>query len=196
MDIQYDQHSPSRSQLLPPAPSYRERSTCVDWSGIYDSSRYALSHRPELRLAPADALRQLRTIYMGGGRQNGKTHWAVGELTDPGTIIVAKDKQMRQAINRMYCLQNLNRPFTVTIPAQCPDPYVLVEELLQEYHTAVRSNVFTLMDLESILTTDPSKLNWVKRVIIDDATHNCKLREVYLALAKLNYPDMIVVALG
>jgi hypothetical protein len=164
--------------------------------GIYDSSRYAISHCPELRLHPADALRQLRTIHMGGGRQNGKTDWAVNMLATDGTIVIACNKDMRQDINRRFCLRNMKDSITITIPSDCVNPYEVVEGLLKEYHKATVPNVFTLMDLTAILEKEPEKLRGVNRAIIDDFSYNTKVRDIYVALANLGNPDMIVVALN
>lgn len=191
-----DLHHPRRSQLLPPATSYQTSSTHVDWNGIYEASLKAVGHCQELRLHPADALRQLRTIHMGGGRQNGKTAWAVNMLSTDGTIVVACNKDMRQDINRRFCLKNLTETITITIPADCANPYDVVEGLLQEYHRATVPNVFTLMDLTAILEKEPEKLRGVNRVIIDDFSYNTKVRDIYVVLANLDNPDLIVVALN
>lgn len=196
MNTSTDQHHPRRSQLLPPGPSYQERSTAVDWMGIYGASINAVTHCAELRLTPADALRQLRTIHMGGGRQNGKTAWAVNMLAHDGTIVVACNKDLRQDINRRFCLLNMKDTITITIPADCVNPYDVVEGLLKEYHKATVPNVFTLMDLTAILEKEPEKLRGVNRVIIDDFSYNTKVRDIYAALASLENPDLIVVALN
>lgn len=168
----------------------------VDWMGIYETAKNAVSHQPCLRL-PADvALRELRTIHMGGGRQNGKTSWAVNMMAFDGTIVIARDKVTRQAINRKYLLLNPPGHISINIPADCPDPAGVIEGILQDYYKAGIPKVFTLMDLASILDKEPEKLAGINRVIIDDFSYNTKIRDIYTTLACLDNPDMIVVALN
>lgn len=171
--------------------------TVIDWEGIFQQSLCFI--RPVAEWWETDTLATLRdhrTIHMGGGRQNGKTEWAVGKLVDDGTIIVARDKHMRQAIDRMYTLKNLRESITITIPADCPNPYEVVEGLLKEYHKACVPNVFTAMDLAAIIRTEPEKLKHVTKVIIDEASYNTKIFDIYRSLVDLKRPDLIIVALG
>lgn len=171
--------------------------TVINWEGIYQQSLCFV--RPVTEWWEADALATLRdhrTIHMGGGRQNGKTDWAVDKLADDGTIIVARDKYMRQAIDRKYTLKNLRESITITIPADCPNPYEVVEGILKEYHKASVPNVFTAMDLATIIKNEPEKLKHVTQVIIDEASYNTKIHDIYRSLVELKRPDLIIVALG
>lgn len=169
----------------------------VDWEALFQQSLCYLSPNDDWwQLSELQSLRELRTIRIGGGRQCGKTEWAVGKLSDTGTIIVARDKAARQDINRRFTLNNLNETITLTIPAHCPNPYELVEELLGEYHKATVPNVFTSMDLQSIITNEPGKLKHVTTVIIDEASYNTKIHDIYRSLVDLKRPDLIIVALG
>lgn len=171
--------------------------THVGWESIFQQSLCYLAPVVEWwQMDNLTALRDLRTIHMGGGRQNGKTEWAVTKLADEGTIIVAKDKYMRQAIDRMYTLKNLRESITITIPADCPDPYEVVEGLLKEYHKVCVPNVFTAMDLATIIKNEPEKLKHVTKVIIDEASYNTKIHDIYRSLVELKRPDLIIVALG
>lgn len=171
--------------------------TVIDWEGIFQQSLHCIRDVAEWwEVDSLATLRDHRTIHMGGGRQNGKTEWAVGKLSDDGTIIVARDKHMRQAIDRMYTLKNLKKTVTITIPADCPNPYDVVEGLLKEYHKACVPNVFTAMDLQSIIKNEPEKLKYVTQVIIDEASYNTKIHDIYRALVELKSPDLIIVALG
>lgn len=169
----------------------------VDWMTIYVALCYSIQPIPERMWADTHvALRNLRTIHMGGGRQNGKTGWAVNMLANEGIIIVAKDKLMRQEIEAMYVLKNPKKAITLTIPADCDNPGELVEELLATHRNSSRRKVFTVMDLHEVLRESPTKLKDVSHVIIDDASYNTRTNEVYKVFGDLGMPETIFIALN
>lgn len=169
----------------------------VDWMTIYVALCYSIQPIPERMWADTHvALRNLRTIHMGGGRQNGKTGWAVNMLANEGIIIVAKDKLMRQEIEAMYVLKNPKKAIHLTIPADCDNPGELVEELLATHRNSARRKVFTVMDLQEILKENPSKLKDVSHVIIDDASYNTRTNEVYKVFGDLGMTETVFIALN
>lgn len=169
----------------------------VDWMTIYVALCYTIQPIPERMWADTHvSLRNLRTVHMGGGRQNGKTGWAVRMLDNEGTIIVAKDKLMRQEIEAMYVLKNPRKAIHLTIPADCDNPSELVEQLLATHRNSARRKVFTVMDLQEILKESPSKLKDVSHVIIDDASYNTRTNEVYKVFGDLGMTETMFIALN
>lgn len=169
----------------------------VDWTGVYDALLYAVVDIPDVwGMKNHIALREYRTLRMGGGRQNGKTGWAVNKLAFDGYIIVAKDKDARQATERKYFLKNPRQEIKITIPADCPNPSDVVDQLLATFAKASRRKVYTVMDLQSIATEAPEKLAHITHVIIDDATFNTRTNDVYKVFAELNMFNTTFVALN
>lgn len=182
---------------LQPGLSPYGRVLPVDWDGVYDALLPVVTDIPsDWGVNNYTALREFRTIRMGGGRQNGKRSWAVDRLATPGYIIVAKDKDMRQSIDRMYCLKNPQQVIKITIPADCPNPYDVVEEYLNTFRKNSYRKVFTVMDLQTIAAETPEKLAHVTHVIIADASFNTRTGEVFKVFAGLKMFKTIFVALN
>lgn len=145
------------------------------WQTIYDLSLGMLNDSKtvdEMRdLNPKVALRDCRTIRMGGGRQNHKTAWIVSMLRQhPNAIVVPVDKAMRNHFITTY------------------------QHLFDEGERLI-NRVFTVRDLESL---DGQKLESILRrithVLIDDASFNRRVddRLMELVSGELSSKTVIV----
>ena len=145
------------------------------WQTIYDLSLGMLNDSKtvdEMRdLNPKVALRDCRTIRMGGGRQNHKTAWIVSMLRQhPNAIVVPVDKAMRNHFITTY------------------------QHLFDEGERLI-NRVFTVRDLESLdgqkLT---STLRHITHVLIDDASFNRRVddRLMELVSGELSSKTVIV----
>lgn len=145
------------------------------WQTIYDLSLGMLNDSKtvdEMRdLNPKVALRDCRTIRMGGGRQNHKTAWIVSMLRQhPNAIVVPVDKAMRNHFITTY------------------------QHLFDEGERLI-NRVFTVRDLESL---DGQKLTSILRrithVLIDDASFNRRVddRLMELVSGELSSKTVIV----
>lgn len=145
------------------------------WQTIYDLSLGMLNDSKtvdEMRdLNPKVALRDCRTIRMGGGRQNHKTAWIVSMLRQhPNAIVVPVDKAMRNHFITTY------------------------QHLFDEGERLI-NRVFTVRDLESLdgqkLT---STLRRITHVLIDDASFNRRVddRLMELVSGELSSKTVIV----
>jgi len=151
-----------------------------NWAKIYKTMLPIVAISKEARVtqcfsAPA-ALRELRTITIGGGRQNGKTYWAIGEvLADDSTIMVCKDAALRNHAVERY-----------------KDRYGHGGALKS------RRKFFTANDLESMDQALLAKiLKKTKRVIIDEARYNSKLTLIYNYLGQhADIDNIIIIQLG
>lgn len=161
-------------------------------------------------------LKDLCTIHMGAGRQNGKTAWAIKQVLNGHAVIISRDKNLRDAT-----LKTLNEEFAktpagiraigeerdgkkvinITLDAEDPNPAMTVNFVLAQYKLANQRNVYTALDLQS-MDTDidviDTHFGHVKLIIIDDASHNSKLPEIYNWLADNISPkqEITIVQLG
>lgn len=169
----------------------------VNWDTVYDLLEEILTpvDITESFLNEMEAvfvLRNIRTVYLGSGRQNGKTEWALRTmLNDPGTIFIARDVTHRKmAIQAADLLSQSinegrfeNKAVSITIPPYVSDPAEIIESAFNEVKCKHRWHIYTATDVEKILKNKPETFPSVKRVIIDDALHNHKTSKVYDMIA-------------
>lgn len=176
-----------------------------DWDSIYTLSQKTLVQHArlwklfqEMRCSVAFFLKDLRTIHMGSGRQNGKTTWALEKMRESvGTIVIARDKHMRDAmIGRAAIGKQTGKAITISVDATDPDPMGTVNMLMQAYLAANGARIYTYKDLQSMVEADPSFIKTVERVIIDEAKHNRMLSSIYDLLGTSGNPEIEVIALA
>ena len=166
------------------------------WDNLEQGNIYKTFHQGNW--THAQWLREFRTIRLGGPRQTGKTNWAVKKMREnQGTIIVSRDKAERDAVIGMASVgRTANKTITLTLDVADKDPMATVMGVMSEFMAANQIRVFTYKDLETLAETDLARLKTFNRVIIDDASTNTKLRDIYEILGKIENIEMEVVALG
>lgn len=151
----------------------KNRNRKVNWVKIYQLSLNTLKPvTGEYGQLTGNILRELRSFAMGGGRQTGKTLFAINELLDDdNALLISRDKDLRDDAVRRYA-EAYGRGGTLK----------------------ARGRILTVSDLESM---KPSKLKRIlagaTRVFVDDAFHNYKLTYIYNVLVQHKKTDIIVV---
>jgi hypothetical protein len=141
---------------------------------------------------------------MGSGRQNGKTTWAIGKVLEGRTVIIAKDRDLRDATSTRLKEMRRDDPhgeansmkngktITIQLSADDQDPIRTVEFLLAQYNIAGRRHVYTYRDLEAITAGDVDVVSaelerhfdGVTTFILDDASYNNERLKIYQWLAR------------
>lgn len=117
---------------------------------------------------------ELRTIHMGGGRQNGKTTWIRDFMVkNPKAIVV-------------LCNSGLRNNF--------------IDAWAVEHKESVFTRAFTIMDLVTIVNNGPKQslafLNETTHVIFDDASFNNAIHTFAQTGNGLFTKDTVVIRMG
>ena len=156
------------------------------WEEIFQLSLPAIEHDPEFPMG-AYYLKELRTIRMGTGRQNGKTSWALDKLREiQESVLIVRDKTHRELISPM-----VGRKVSLNLVGTAS-----VAKVIDDFHATAMPRVFTCLDLKAHTFRETQKSIDLKLVIIDDASQNTKLFDIYGYLAKLKNPNLVIIALG
>lgn len=161
------------------------------WEEIFQLSLPAIEHDEQFPFG-AYYLKELRTIRMGSGRQNGKTGWALEKLDQiPESIVIVRDKPHREAM-----LPQVRRRMSMRVEAGEKDPLGAINHMIDQFHAKTLPRVFTCLDLKAQTFRSAQEKIDLKMVIIDDASQNTKLFDIYGHLARLQNPNLVIVALG
>lgn len=174
-----------------------------DWESVYQILGEKIFGTP----AVADSwipmntfLREKRTFWMGGGRQNGKTAWALTKLREnKHTILIARDRSLRDSMVQTMTELRSGETITITLDGDDKDPVGTVKNIMDEVEILRRPRIFTVTDLTAylkVISEDNSKYIPIKRIIIDDASHNNKLGELFQLLGSLADPDLQIIAIA
>lgn len=119
-----------------------------------------------------NVVRDTRTIHMGGGRQNGKTSWAIDFINaHPGAIVVECNSALR-------------------------------DDIIAKYGPGMRTRVFTVRDLVNVLKKNrrglADRIASSTHVIFNDASFNYMISDPGMVgcVDGLFGKDVIVIMLG
>lgn len=164
----------------------REPVLRTPWEEIFQLSLPNIKHDPQFPFG-AYYLKELRTLRLGGGRQNGKTTWALDKLREiQESVLIVRDKTHRELISPL-----VGRKVSLSLVG--PES---VAKAIDDFHSTTMPRVFTCLDLKAHTFRETQKSIDLKLVIIDDASQNTKLFDIYGYLAKLKNPNLVIVALG
>lgn len=177
-----------------------------DYEMIYHLQRKVVPQNALLnaRMSREAELREFFTVRMGSGRQNGKTTWAIGKVLEGRTVIISKDRDLRDATAARLKEMRRDDPhghanatkvgkeIILTLSADDKDPMRTVEFLLAQYDIASRRHVYTYRDLETITMGEPDVISAelerhfgdVNTFILDDASYNNERMKIYSWLAR------------
>lgn len=162
------------------------------------------------RLTRVQELQEYCTINMGSHRQNGKTDWAIQKVIEGSAVIIARDRVLRDETLRKVTLEFAKTEhgaavtrekgkINIVIDEKDPNPSQTVDFILAQFKLASQRNVYTSRDLVGIADMEhgvETHFSHVKLVIIDDASNNSRLSEIYRWLADNIHHDITIVKLG
>lgn len=150
--------------------------TRAKWMEVYDTLVSLLPSKEAVRQALGDdehnwfTLREMRTIRLGAGRQNGKTQCLVSLLKEhPRAVLLVKNKDCERSI--LMGQGDDAAELSKRIWATGAEPILNIERLLEQ-------------------------LTWASHILIDDATHNQGAQGLVYQHQRKVMPDVILVMMG